>query len=201
MVALSLLLGTLAHADGAPALDDRDLLAVLPAARACAALAGGFCASSASASTAEDPATPLRASSLTRSARRHTRRVSTLPAGLPTFSRRPAIASLITSGLMRFARAIDELPWAVEIDARLRRHAYAGNAFFLIFDAEDPGALERREVTAFWQADVPSGSALSARLILSPNDGFHAHHAYLLRIVQLVAGRQVLLAEGAVQLR
>ena len=41
---------------------------------------------------------------------------------------------------------------------------------------------------------------LAARLTLQPSEGFHAGHTYRLRVVQLVGGKEVLLAEGDVTL-
>jgi hypothetical protein len=99
------------------------------------------------------------------------------------------------------AAALDEsLPWTVDIDARLQRLALAGNAVFLIYDVEVPKALETHEVTAAWQATIPAGDRVSARLNLSMEDGFRAGHTYRIRVVQIVRGKEFLLAEGQVKL-
>ena len=46
-----------------------------------------------------------------------------------------------------------------------------------------------------------AGRALSARLILSPDDGIRPGHVYRLRVVQIVHSAEVLLAEGDIELR
>lgn len=102
-----------------------------------------------------------------------------------------------------FARAAsaDELGgWSLEIAATLKRPVLAGNVVFLFFDADDKEALAARQFTALFQANAKAGKSLAARLALHPDDGFHAGRTYRLRIVQLVGGRELLLAEGDVTL-
>ena len=96
---------------------------------------------------------------------------------------------------------IDDLPpWTLEINASLGRRALAGNAIFLIYDGENRKAQLTHEVTAAWQERVPAGDRLAARLTLSPEDGFRPNHTYLIRIVQLIHGKELLLSEGLVRL-
>lgn len=94
----------------------------------------------------------------------------------------------------------DDVPWTLDVHATLRRPALAGNALFLVYDAEDRAAIAAHEVTGMWQAAVPAGDKLSARLSLSPEDGFHAGHTYLIRVAQIIRGRETVLAEGEVRL-
>jgi hypothetical protein len=102
-----------------------------------------------------------------------------------------------------FSRANDDdnTPWTLDVDASLRRVAWAGNALFILYDAEDPIAIETHEVTALYQMHVPATRSVSARLTLDPNDGFRPAHTYLLRIAQLIDGNEVVLAEGPIVLR
>jgi hypothetical protein len=90
--------------------------------------------------------------------------------------------------------------WAFELATTLKRSAYAGNVVFLLFDADDPEALEARQFTALYQASVKAGNKLAARLTLSPDEGFRAGHTYRLRVVQLISDKEILLAEGDVTL-
>jgi len=100
----------------------------------------------------------------------------------------------------REARVDDSVPWTLDLSANLRHRALAGNALFLIYDAENPKAMASREVTAMWQAPIPAGDKIAARLTLSPEDGFRPGHAYRIRVVQLVRGKEVILADGQVKL-
>jgi len=94
----------------------------------------------------------------------------------------------------------DSVPWTIDINAMLRHRALAGNAVFLISDAKDQTNHSSREVTGVFQGKIPAGEKLSARLTLSPVDGFHSGRIYNVRIVQLVRGKEVVLTEGPVQL-
>jgi hypothetical protein len=129
------------------------------------------------------------------------RDATTLAPGAPTASLRTTAPAL---GLTRPAGATDETPWTMEVSARLARQAFTGNALFILYDAADAPAIAAHETTALYQATIAAGlpgSTLHARLALSPNDGFRAGHEYLLRIAQLIDGREVLLAQGTLRLQ
>lgn len=120
-----------------------------------------------------------------------------------------AVAATGSHGPPRFARTgtsnrkgnvDDSVPWTLTINATLRQPALKGNAQFLIFDTEDPRAIAEHQVTAMWQTRVHAGNQLAARLILSPEDGFHADHTYRVRVCQILNHREVILAEGDVRL-
>jgi len=109
----------------------------------------------------------------------------------------------LAAGVPRFARAAsaDEIGgWSLELAATLKRPAFSGNVVFLFFDADDKEALAARQFTALFQANAKAGKSIAARLALHPDDGFHAGKTYRLRIVQLIGGRELLLAEGDVTL-
>jgi hypothetical protein len=121
-----------------------------------------------------------------------------------------AVASASASGkdvavpvAPRFARASQPKTdgvWTLDLQATLKRPSWAGNLVFLLYDAEDSEALEARQFTALYQASVKTSKLLSARLSLSNEEGFRAGHTYRVRIVQLINGREILLAEGDVTL-
>lgn len=94
----------------------------------------------------------------------------------------------------------DATPWTIEINAALRQSALAGNALFILTDAEDPTASADNEVTALWQAPIRAGMNVAARLMLSPDDGFHAQHTYHISVVQVIHGKQRVLAGGDIRL-
>ena len=116
-------------------------------------------------------------------------------------------APLVSAPAWRLARAADangkgknkgvtdEDAWTISIDARLRTAAVAGNALFLLYDSADPNALANQEVTAMYQATVRAGASLGAVLHVSPLEGICPGHTFRLRVVQLVAGAEVVLAE------
>jgi hypothetical protein len=109
----------------------------------------------------------------------------------------------VAAAAPRFARAASANPlggWMLEIAATLKRPVLAGNVVFLFFDTDDKEALQARQFTALFQASAKAGKSLAAKLALHSDDGFHAGRTYRLRIVQLVGGRELLLAEGDVTL-
>lgn len=100
------------------------------------------------------------------------------------------------------AGAADLTPWTLRLDSRLRRPALAGNALFLIADADDPDqAPGTRTVTAMWQAPILAGERLAVQLRLRPNEGFRLGHSYRIWVVQIVQGQEIELAAGEVRLR
>lgn len=151
---------------------------------ACAAAAGALCVRPAAAGTVAIASLPT--ASLTATAGAH----------VPTFARRAD--GVTTDGAV--ARA-DDAPWSLDVVFHLCRNALAGNAVFLVYDAEDPTSIAAREPIALWQAQVAAGRTVAARLTLGDDDGFRAGHTYRVRLVQLISGRELLLAEGDVSLR
>jgi hypothetical protein len=188
MGVLGLLAAGVASADPGDCFDDQPL-EVLPAARPCASAPGTLCLRPGAPSTVAVPAAPTAMNSGTRPP----------VAGAPGFARAQAVAGVANVDGPTASPA--DQPWTVDVDAHLRRRAWAGNALFLVYDAEEAGCVERREVAALWQAPIAAADQLSARLTFSPGDGFHADHTYRLRIVQLIGGKEVLLADGELRLR
>jgi hypothetical protein len=109
----------------------------------------------------------------------------------PRFSR---AASVAAAG--KAASPESKLPWTVDVAAQLKRAALTGNTLFVFFDLSDPLAVKDNHTTALFQAPVKAGKSLGLHLSLSGEDGFRAGHTYRMRILQLVNGREVLLAES-----
>jgi hypothetical protein len=116
------------------------------------------------------------------------------PVIVPRFARATSLAGTTITGPSAGGS------WTLEVLAALKKPALAGNAIFMLFDSDDPEALAARQFTALYQANVKAGAKVGARLVLSPEEGFRAGHTYKLRIMQLVSGREILLAEGDVTL-
>jgi hypothetical protein len=114
---------------------------------------------------------------------------------VPRFSRAAAVASEGAA-----ATPDENAPWSLELAANLKRAAWNGNALFIFFDLEDPDAIENHTYTALYQTPVKAGPKLAAQLSLLPTEGFRAGHSYRIRIVQLIGGKEVVLAEGDVSL-
>jgi hypothetical protein len=122
----------------------------------------------------------------------------------------PATANQTAGNATRFIRpssllgrraVVEEaVPWTINLNATLRHPALKGNVQFLVFDMEDPKSISSHEVTAMWQVRVPAGNQISARLTLSPDEGFHSGHTYRVRICQIIRNKEVILAEGDVRL-
>jgi len=120
---------------------------------------------------------------------------STSTGAVPRFSReRPKAVST------RSAPYDDTVPWTVQMSATLRQPAYSGNVVFVVYDRNEARAASHHEVAAVWQGAVVSGKKLTARLTLSPEDGFRPDHTYRIRVVQIIKGKEVRLADGDLRL-
>jgi hypothetical protein len=148
--------------------DPMESLAVIdaPAGRACAARSG-VCLFPGARSTAQVEATSAQVASRKAAA--------------------PVVPRFVRSG---------QGAWVVELQATLKRAALAGNALFIIFDADDPEAVAEHQYTAMYQTAIRAGRALTARLAFSPDEGFRAGRAYRIRVVQLLGGKEVELTEA-----
>jgi hypothetical protein len=114
----------------------------------------------------------------------------------PRFSR----AASVASGEGAATTRDQSQPWSIDLTANLKRAAWAGNALFIFFDLEDPQAVENRQFTALYQTIIKAGPKMAAHLQLAPEEGFRPSHSYRLRIVQLIGGKEIVLAEGDVSL-
>ena len=110
----------------------------------------------------------------------------------PRFARAASLAARDTA-----TRATDG-KWTIDLSSTLKRASVAGNTIFMLFDLDDPEALPNRQFTALYQANLKAQKTLAARLTLQPSEGFRAGHTYRLRVVQLLGGKEILLAEGDV---
>jgi len=90
--------------------------------------------------------------------------------------------------------------WTIELNATPRR-SWTGNAIFLVFDAADPSNVTEGNYAAMFQAPIKAGKPLSARMVLDSEEGFRPDHAYKIRVVQIISGKETLLAEGDVALQ
>ena len=112
----------------------------------------------------------------------------------------PSVAHFARRHAAALAARTDDTPWTLRLDAWLRRPAHAGNMLFVVYDADDARAIARHEVTALHQARVAGGKTVCAELRLSPTDGVAAGRHYRVRLVQLLHGKEVILADGEVAL-
>jgi len=91
--------------------------------------------------------------------------------------------------------------WEIQFVANLAPKNMNGNVMFLVFDREDPTAVARHTYVGMWEATMSPFHFVGAQLRLDPeSEGFHATHTYLLRIVQRLGPREVLLAQGTFRL-
>jgi hypothetical protein len=117
-------------------------------------------------------------------------------ASAPVAARKSAAAPVT-----QFARGDKSGPWLVELQATLKHAAVAGNALFVIFDEEDPHAVENHEYTAMYQTSIHSGRALDAKFAFHPDEGFRAGHTYRVRVAQLIGGKELVLTEAELTLK
>ncbi|HEX9102915.1 MAG TPA: hypothetical protein VF997_11965 [Polyangia bacterium] len=119
---------------------------------------------------------------------------------VPRFSRAASFAASDGTQTAAAMTPPDDAPWTLELTGTLKRPAWGGNALFLFFDLEDPDSIENRQFTALYQAPLKAGPKLAARVALSPEDGFRPGHTYRIRVVQLIAGKEIVLGETDVSL-
>lgn len=98
------------------------------------------------------------------------------------------------------AKADRHKPWQLQLVAPLRQKSVAGTVMIVIYDREDPKAVQNREVTVLWDFKSVATRLMGVAAQLEPEDGFQAGHTYLFRVTQILGKREVVLAEGDVKL-
>lgn len=94
-----------------------------------------------------------------------------------------------------------EAAWDIQFTAQLSPRNVKGNVMFLIYDRDDPTAPQRKAFVTLWDATMDPFRVVAARMSLNPkNEGYHATHTYLLRLVQIWNKREVILAQGTFRL-
>ncbi len=83
--------------------------------------------------------------------------------------------------------------WVLDYFAKYKKAAVAGSAQFIFKDGDD--------VVSMINATVKGTGSVSARVRVSTEDGFAANHTYHTQVAQILGGKQVILAEGAFQLK
>jgi hypothetical protein len=111
----------------------------------------------------------------------------------PSFTRTLAMVSRTTGSAMR-----DDSPWTVALSSS--HVVRPGTIICLIFDARDKKAIAARQVFALYQLEVQATGPVALKLRLSPDDGFTANHAYLIRLIQLAHGRELPVGESELNL-
>ena len=91
--------------------------------------------------------------------------------------------------------------WIADFFANFKKPSLAGNAQFIFSDVQDSKAAKAREVTALYQATIKGGGSVSARVRFSKEEGFRVGRLYHAQVVQLLGGKEVILAEGDFQLK
>lgn len=90
--------------------------------------------------------------------------------------------------------------WVVDLYGVFKTPALAGNAQFIFSDIQESKESKARVVTALYQVSIKAGGSVSTRVRLSPDEGFRAKRNYRAQVVQLINGKEVILAEGDFQL-
>lgn len=91
--------------------------------------------------------------------------------------------------------------WVVDLFGNFKKPAVAGSAQFIFADVEDSKAAKKREVAAMYQVTLKAGNGVSARVRLSGDEGFRVGRAYHVLVVQLIGGKEVILADGTFSLK
>ncbi len=104
------------------------------------------------------------------------------------------------AGLAKGEKVPEAKAWHVELVARFRARTADTPIVLAVMDRADPEGIARKEATAVWQLTSPATKDLGMRFAFSADDGFQAHHTYLVRIAQGVGASEKILAEGNVLL-
>jgi hypothetical protein len=91
--------------------------------------------------------------------------------------------------------------WVLDLYGNFKKAALAGNAQFIFSDVQDSKEAKKRILTAMYQATVKANGSVSARVRLSNDEGLRVGRVYHVLIVQLLGGKEVILAEGDFQLK
>ena len=86
--------------------------------------------------------------------------------------------------------------WNVEMVARFKTKPSSEPIIVAVLDYLDPEGMARKEATAVWQIGGSPIKDIGLRLVLAAEDGFKAHHTYLVRMVQGIGASEKILAEG-----
>ena len=98
------------------------------------------------------------------------------------------------------ARAKAEQAWQAELVARFERRSQKAPVMVAFFDRDDQESIIENTPMIVWTVTMEPGRDLGMRLLLTPQDGFVASRSYTVRVVQVVDGRVLSLAEGDVHL-
>ena len=104
------------------------------------------------------------------------------------------------AGLAKGEKVPEAKAWHVELVARFRTRTADAPIVVAVMDRAYPEGIARKEATAVWQLESPGTRDLGMRFAFSSDDGFQAHHTYLVRIAQGVGASEKILAEGNVLL-
>lgn len=113
---------------------------------------------------------------------------------LPVLRRSYRVAS------MAAAAPPENRPWQIEILARFKAPSIVAPMNLVVLDKADPDAIANKEAVMILDVYSEPTKLLAMRFDLRPEDGFLPGHRYLLRVVQMVAGQETVLAEGSVNL-
>jgi hypothetical protein len=106
-----------------------------------------------------------------------------------------------TEAAPAFKRSAPKGDWVVDLYGNFKQPSLAGNAQVIFSDVDDSKASKSREITAMYQVTVKAAGSISARVRLSPDEGFRAGRSYHVQIAQLVGGKEEVRAEGSFQLK
>lgn len=91
--------------------------------------------------------------------------------------------------------------WTVDLFGNFKKPAAAGNGQFIFADVQDSKEAKKREVTAMYQVTLKPSTTVSARVRLSGDDGFRVGRTYKVLVVQIISGKEVILAESEFSLK
>jgi hypothetical protein len=113
---------------------------------------------------------------------------------------RPSFSRTSTTTDEKGKQLLRDQPWQLLLTAMLRRPAWAGNAVVVVYDLDNPTALATRTIMGLYQALIPAGRSFGAQLSLSPGDGYQEGRTYRVQVLQLIQGKEILLAESDITL-
>lgn len=100
-----------------------------------------------------------------------------------------------------FKRRTGKGDWVIDVFGNFKKPSLAGATQFIFSDTVESKAIKKRDLTAQHQVTLKVGNGVSARVRLSGDDGFRVGRTYKVYVVQILAGKEFILAESEFKLQ
>lgn len=106
-----------------------------------------------------------------------------------------------TEALPVFKRRTGKGDWVVDLYGNFKKPSLNGATQFIFSDVAESKASKKRDLTAMHQVTLKAVSGVSARMRLSGDDGFRVGRVYKVQVIQILNGKEFILAESDFKLQ